>query len=373
MKKILVVGPILDSGGVTRFVKDLLNSKLGYHLFVFDTAKPVKIYTSKGPLGYRTLIAAGIGRAVKNGCIFLKNIIKYPIFLIRNRPNLIHIASSSYWNFFENSFYLMWSKMFNVPTIFHFLGDFHLFYQDSNRFMRRFIMTILKWSNKIFVLSEGVKNIIAQKISKNKIYVIPSSVDTYLFHPNNDEASNYEKKIRILFLGSVSGIRKGVMTLINVIPKLISENNDLEFILCGSGDVELAYNNIKLQVNNNQVKYLKSVTSEELPKLLSKADIYVLPSYSEGLPYSIMEAMSCGLPIISTDVGCIPEIVKDGENGKLIKPGDVDALYNSIKELIQNRALMSEIKNNNRRKICEHYSWKNTLKIIENIYQEVIR
>ena len=84
------------------------------------------------------------------------------------------------------------------------------------------------------------------------------------------------------------------------------------------------------------------------------ADAYILPSYNEGLPISILEAMSYSLPIISTNVGGIPEILKNGENGFIMSPGDKDAMYRAILELMNNEKLRMDMGKASYSKVQEH-------------------
>ena len=86
------------------------------------------------------------------------------------------------------------------------------------------------------------------------------------------------------------------------------------------------------------------------------ADIFILPSYNEGLPMSILEAMSYGLPVISTPVGGIPEIVKDGVNGYLIFPGDNEALAEKIELLAKNKELRLRMGQENYKLVSQKYN-----------------
>ena len=105
------------------------------------------------------------------------------------------------------------------------------------------------------------------------------------------------------------------------------------------------------------VVYLPYVSFEKLGNkqiLLNIADAYILPSYNAGLPISVLEAMSYSLPIISTRVGGIPEIVKDGINGLLINPGDKKAIYDSIVSLMNNKELRENMGKQSKDIVKEH-------------------
>jgi len=100
--------------------------------------------------------------------------------------------------------------------------------------------------------------------------------------------------------------------------------------------------------------------------------VFLLPSYFEGLPYTILEAMAHGLPVIATNVGAIPEVIEEGINGFLINPGDIDDLTKKIKTLITNKALIEEIGKNNRRKIADKYSMDKQVENYKNLYTSLL-
>lgn len=104
----------------------------------------------------------------------------------------------------------------------------------------------------------------------------------------------------------------------------------------GDGEIDKVKQYIKENNLDDIAEYIGWVSGEEKNKLLNEVDVFILPSYNEGLPISILEAMSYNLPIVSTNVGGIPEILKNEYNGYLINPGDLEALENAISILINN-------------------------------------
>ena len=112
------------------------------------------------------------------------------------------------------------------------------------------------------------------------------------------------------------------------------------------------------------------VAGERKASLMSMANIYILPSYAEGLPISILEAMTYGMAIISTPVGGIPEIVRQNENGILIAPGDTEALSNAILKLAEDKACRYDM---GRRsiEIVQPYLPKNVERHLNILYSEL--
>lgn len=111
---------------------------------------------------------------------------------------------------------------------------------------------------------------------------------------------------------------------------------NFRLLIGGDGEIEKVQQYIKDNKLDNVAEYIGWVSGEEKIKLLNEVDVFILPSYNEGLPISLLEAMSYNLPIISTTVGGIPEILKNEYNGFLINPGDLIALESAISTLINN-------------------------------------
>jgi glycosyltransferase involved in cell wall biosynthesis len=176
------------------------------------------------------------------------------------------------------------------------------------------------------------------------------------------------ESVKVLFMGGSYGVRKGVNELAEAIPTVLANQDHVAFLLCGAGDVEEAYNRLQHQGFGQSIRYLGFVSEETKSELLATSDIYVLPSHSEGMPYSIIEAMAAALPIIATRIGSIPEVVVDGENGLLIPPGDVPALSGSIETLTADRELRQTMGEANRERIRLRYSSQTALESIRQVY-----
>lgn len=268
---------------------------------------------------------------------FCKQAFKFVYYLINNRRiKIIHIHFSSYGSFFRKSLIVLLSKAASKKVIFHCNGsEFQLFYKNSG-LLKYYIRYILRISNMIVCVSPQWKTFFNSIVYLKKIDIVNNPVAPSYFN----KILSHKETIQFLFLGRV-GERKGIFDLLRSIT-LLSDNkkNYMRLIVGGDGDISRlneTITNLKLQ---NVVFYKGWVTGKEKYDLLRTSDVYVLPSYNEGLPISILEAMSYGMPIISTPVGGIPEVVKDGENGFMNKPGDFLSLSNSLDRFISNQELL---------------------------------
>ena len=170
----------------------------------------------------------------------------------------------------------------------------------------------------------------------------------------------------MLFLGLITEA-KGIFDLLDVITEHKAEWNDKVVLhIGGNGKVEKLQKMIKESGIENLVKYEGWVSGEKKSELLNMADAFILPSYTEGVPISILEAESYGLPILSTPVGGIPEIVVDEENGILFSPGDKQAMKCAIDKLIVSSVLCEEMGEKSKRisKNCYPFSIEGKLSFL---------
>jgi glycosyltransferase involved in cell wall biosynthesis len=157
------------------------------------------------------------------------------------------------------------------------------------------------------------------------------------------------EKFALLFLGRV-GSRKGVIDLIEAVAKLAAQFPEIRLRVAGDGDIRGAARHAATLGISGNIEFLGWVRGEAKLQLLRQATIYVLPSYAEGLPMSVIEALAFGLPVVSTPVGGIPEAVSEGVEGFLVAPGSVDMLAARLAQLLSNPELRKQMGDRARRK-----------------------
>lgn len=296
---------------------------------------------------------------------FITSWCTYLFLLLRGKIALIHVHSSSHNSFWRKAFFLYPAFIFRIPSIFHLHGGgFSIFYANSNKATQALIRYTLNKVDSVVVLSSSWKHWI-QGISKNaRIFSIYNPVSLM-------PASNFglRDSVSVLFLARL-GERKGVYDLLLAVSRIIDKHPNLKLMLGGDGELDIVREQAdKLGIGAN-VETLGWVTGMDKSALLRRAAIYVLPSYAEGLPMSVLEAMAAGLPVISTPVGGIPEAVTDGLEGCLIQPGDVEALSNVLDRLLSDKDLRQRMGEAARNKVEHHFSAGSVLPQIERLYQE---
>jgi len=148
-----------------------------------------------------------------------------------------------------------------------------------------------------------------------------------------------ERRNLIGFIGRFSE-EKGIINLVRAIPKILSNRKDITFMLIGEGELSDKINFlIKEYGVEEKVLVYNWVPHQELPKYLNEFKLLVVPSYSEGLPNVIIEAMACGTPVLATSVGAIPEIIKNGITGFILKDNSENCISENILKIIEDHTL----------------------------------
>ncbi|MCD6528138.1 glycosyltransferase family 4 protein, partial [bacterium] len=234
-----------------------------------------------------------------------------------------------------------------IPTIFTAHG---WAFTEGTPFLRKRLAILIEriageFCSKIICVSKFDKELaLKYKIaSPNKLVVIHNGVEVEKAKNQKSEVKGLEKKIRIVFVGRLAKQKDPLLLLrafYNLSPEL---KNKAEISIIGEGPKRKGLEKfIKESKLEKEVKLLGGISREKVFEVLKKSDIFVLISNWEGFPRSILEAMSCGLPVIASDVGGIKEAV-DENCGILVKRGDKEGIKNALERLIKNSSLIRKM------------------------------
>ncbi len=214
---------------------------------------------------------------------------------------------------------------------------------------------------------------------RDKIAVIPNGINVKDFDTQCSKEECKEKlglpldKKILLFFGYLSPY-KGPDILVRAMPKILKNVPDTELVFVGKGVMrdELEMLSKRLGAEKN-VKFAGFVKGSSKPFYYKAADVFVLPSIMSTESFGIvnLEAMACGVPIVASKIGGIPDVVKDGENGLLVPPKDSDRLASAIIYLLENEDIMKKMGDNGKDKVKD-YSWKRVAEETEKIYKEIL-
>ena len=285
------------------------------------------------------------------------------VALHRINPSLVHVQCPFYG--MAGYFY---SKLAKKPYVVYFRGDDAYLPYSGTRF---FLKLIVRNAAKVIALTEHMRRAVRKQYNRDAL-VIPNGVDVTKFAGLSREATRTELKIKeseqvVIFVGSLIPV-KGMKYLVEAMNIIKQECLKARLLVVGDGEERQNLEELTNKLNLVEcVTFVGRVVNERVPEYLVVSDLFVLPSLSEGFPLVVLEAMAAGLPIITTNVRGLPEIVKDGENGFVVEPQNPRQLVEKISLLLSNNELRQKISANNIIKAKQH-SWEAVVEKLEEVY-----
>jgi glycosyltransferase involved in cell wall biosynthesis len=370
MKKILLVGPFPPAvGGVTTSLHNILYSDLSkqYQYTCFSNSRPPK-RSSLGSHGYKDFFQGGLARMISGIFITLHHILIFPLRLRTLHPDIVQIHTSDYFVFWENTFYLLWAKLLGKRVILRMGGVFDKFYRNSNPLARLLIRRILRLPDVLIVQSDYWKSFILSLTKPRRIRVVNNFLDISQFP--SPAAKNPDTR-KVLFICGTESLRKGLDVVLESIRYLSHDGiGNSKFIFVASNE-QIRKRVRELQVHP-YVEFRDILSKQEMIREYGEANLFVLPSFGEGFPNSLLEAMASGLPVVATRVGAVPEVVEHNINGILIEPGDPGALTRAIKKILNDPELGETLGRNNLEKV-KKYSARRGVDELDSIYRELLQ
>jgi glycosyltransferase involved in cell wall biosynthesis len=288
--------------------------------------------------------------------------------LLRRQVALLHCHVAMRGSFWRKSLFARAAQIAGVPVIFHLHGsETAAFYAGLPVALKRLFVSQLEAVDCVFVLSDSWREFVLSVAPRACVEVTPNYVDM----PDDEAIRQPHDGTRILFLGLL-GQRKGVYDLIDAFSSIAGELPDLKLQIGGNGEEDLVRAAVRRAGMESRIDVLGWVAGDSKVSLLAHGDVFVLPSFNEGLPVSLLEAMSWGLPVISTKVGGIPQLVRHEEDGLLIEAGDRDGLANALARLGSNAGLRHRMGAVARERVSETFSRQNVLPRMEAVYEKLI-
>lgn len=282
------------------------------------------------------------------------------------RPVIVHVHSASHASFIRKSIFLAIGRFFRCRTVFHLHGaEFqHFATKESGPLLKWWIRRTLERSSKVLALSENWAVFLSIYAPAANIQVFPNSVEI------RTQSKQMEEAGRILFLGHV-GKRKGIFELLKALSLLKDSFPHVKLAICGDGQLDSARKMAdELGIGSN-VEFHGWIGADQRANEFARASIFTLPSYDEGLPMAMLEAMAAGKAIVVTPVGGIPEVVKDRENGLLVPPGDAHALAQALREILEDSSLGKMLAENAVRTVEARFSPPVVLGQLARIYEDL--
>ncbi|TSC73181.1 MAG: glycosyltransferase [Parcubacteria group bacterium Gr01-1014_38] len=292
-------------------------------------------------------------------------------FVPRTKPDLIHAYFALPGGFVARILHLL----YGTPYVLYFGGSDMpganpTRYKNVYPFIRGLTRWVWRSASVSTVCSEGLLKLGRTLDPQYDFRLVPNGVELVQFVPVERPPNPV---VKVLFIGRLIP-RKGFQYVVRALPRVRELTSvPFEIEVVGSGAMRAYLDDLatKLRVSH-LIKYQGTVPYSELHHSYQGADIFVLTSESEGMPCATLEAMACGLPIVTTDVPGNQEIVREGENGFLIPVGDTERLAQTLAWLIRDPALRRRLGAQSRR-IVQPYDWHDIVRRYEAIFREVLQ
>lgn len=351
--KVSMFGPHLDAmSGISAVVRNWQSAQLEQHINLR--------YVS-------TLDFNGPGR---RGTKLLNAIRAYfrAMYMSRSNTQVVHIHVSSNMSFYRKLVIHCIARMKRLPIISHLHGsEFREFYAAGSAVQKRLIRYFFERSAIVLTLSQSWTDFINEIAPGARTRILYNSAPISLYAGSG----NASESIRILFMGTL-GDRKGTPDLIEAFRRVAEKNPRAKLLLGGDGDIARFQRLVAEHDLTERVELLGWVGPEAKVQTFLNCEIYTLPSYNEGLPGSVLEAMAAGKPIVTTPVGGIPEAVEEGGNGYLVNPGDVDQLAARLEQLCSDSTLRNRMGERSRQIIYDKFESHSLVSRLLTIYTEAL-
>lgn len=294
--------------------------------------------------------------------------------LLRRQVDVCHLHVGDGGSFYRHVLYLALCHLAGAPVVLHWhlpgngeAADAGL----NNERQRRLARWALQHSARVIVLSPAwaatLTRLAADPQAATRMVALPNPVDCATIYPGAAPAA---ARHTVLFLGDFSA-RKGVRELLAAAPAVLSAHPATRFVIAG-GDPPAEVQALAAPLAT-AVEFPGFVRGAAKLHALQQAALLVLPSYAEGMPVAVLEALAAGLPVVTTPVGGIPDFFVDGVNGLLTPPGDAAALAAALNRLLADPTLCAEMARHNRAQALAHFDTPPYMERVLGVYQAISR
>lgn len=283
----------------------------------------------------------------------------------------VHVNMAERLSLFRKSVVLTFSRFIGLPVVLHLhAAQLHHFYRTLPVVLQWAVRWTFSRATKVIVLGEAARAFVVQelRVPAERVCIVINGVPQPTVARRDTTALGRKK--RLLFLGNLSE-RKGVSDLIAALAEShAAKQQDFEAIIAGKGDIANYQAKAKSAGVDNVIRFVGWADQAKAAMLMAEADLLVLPSYDEGLPLVILEALANGTAVICTPVGEIPNELVDGQEALFVQPGDVLGLANAIDRVFVNDALRAHLEKCGRQLFNKRFSLEMFADSIAQVHRE---
>jgi glycosyltransferase involved in cell wall biosynthesis len=307
----------------------------------------------------------------------ISDCVRFTRAVVVYRPEICHIATAFGLSFLKHSVCVVVARLLGSKVLLHPHCSYFFLYEQQGRVWRWFVRNVFGLCHGVAVLSNEWKKL-QEVVPGCRIYYLPNAIDLLRYVDVGREKieSKYDKPcLHVLYLGHL-GKAKGSFDLICAAKTVLGQEHGVVFDLVGQehdfGEMEQLSTQVVDAGLEQFIHIQPAVTDVEKIKLFRSADIFVYPSYHEGMPMAVIEAMACGLPIIATKVGGLPDLVCPGLNGLLVPAGQPDQLANAIHQVIVDPQMRHSMQKGSFRLAQENFDIEKLVFRLLDIYQALL-
>ena len=258
------------------------------------------------------------------------------------------------------------ARKFCNPIVLHVHGGNYMKNRQRPWLIQRLVNAVFSWAKHIIVLSEEEKQIVEEDFNVDNVHSLPNCIDL-------TEARDYKRKfeaehpLSILYLGRIEK-NKGIDYILEAAKKLKADKVPFTLHFAGKEETQDEYiPQFKSELGESFI-YHGVVFGKMKYDLLKQCDVFLLPSFYEGLPMSLLETMSFGMVPVVTPVGSIPAVVTDRVNGIFIKVKNIEDIANAIKGLYYDRVKLPKLSVNAQHTILDRFDDRKYIKLLNHLY-----
>jgi len=366
--KVLISGPLPPPlGGIATYFKSLLSSSLPerVNLRFVQSSTHNRELSQSGRVTTANLFSA------------MDDCMRFFWAAATYRPQICHITTAFGLSFIKNSVFVGIARVFGSRVLLHPRCGLSALYFDRPWWWKWLFCQVVRMTNGVIGLSSEWKQL-PQIVHGSRFFFLSNAINLapYLaIAQDRFKKSTQDGVIKVLFLGYI-GQAKGSFDLLEAIQKIEYEGSEIVFDFVGDelrkGEINQLRERILKAGLDHMVRLHQPVIDEAKLACFRNADVFVYPSYSEGLPIAVIEAMASGLPIVASNVGGLPDLVREGENGFIVDPGSPDQLAIGLQKVIADRELRHSMGKSSCEFANEHYDIEQHVVKLVEIYEKSI-
>lgn len=293
--------------------------------------------------------------------------------LLSERVHIVHLNTSlNRRAYLRDLVYMIVARLFGVRVLYQIHGgDLPQQFSGHSPLLSRLLRASLQLPEVIVVLARCELEAYRRFIPGGSIRLLPNGIDPAPYAELGRPPLRQASALQLLYLGRLSR-DKGIFDALHGVRLARLQHAAVHLTIAGGGPDEAALRQAVRDLNlENDVTFVGPVFGDAKLQQLARAEVLILPSYSEGLPYALLECMAAGLPAITTPVGAIPDVVVDRRHGILVPAQDSPAIGRAIVQLANAPDLLAQMSADCRHRVATTYSIRGVVDGFAQLYAEL--